>query len=216
MKIKRRQFFLLLFVINFSILFCKSNSSGPEIKKPDPPVIVPKSAENSLIEKGVDAIPETDAIFFEWFHSGEKIQAWNIYKKEGKTGHFRLLSHVSPGDTSFVDQNVTVGVRYWYFLTAGGSNGEESDPSNTITYKLIPKAGSLGNTRDVRPIFEWRSSGVAPMYYILRLYKNPKHTPVWITMVYPGFQGQRETVAYDADGSALEDSLERNGPTPGV
>jgi len=210
MKIRRRQFFLLLFIINFSILFCKSNSSGPVVKKLDPPVIVPKSAENSAIEKGVDAIPETDAIFFEWFSPREKIQAWNIYKKEGKTGYFRFLANVSSVDTSFIDQNIKIGTRYWYYVTAVGLNDLESQPSDTMDYKLLPKANSLGNTLDTHPVFEWHTLGVAPVFYILRLYENPQGRPIWITKVYPGYQGQQEMVTYNKDGLASEKSLEIN------
>ncbi len=210
MKIERRQFFLLLFIIIFSILSCKSSSSGPEVRKPDPPVIVPKSAENSAIEKGVDAIPEMDAVFFEWHRPLMKIRIWKVYKRKTESGSFRFLADVSNVDTSFIDQNVQIGSRYWYYVTAVGLNGRESLPSDTVDYKLLGKVTSLGNTLDTHPVFEWSTSWVAPIYYILRLYKNTQHTPIWITMVYPSYQGQRETVAYNSDGLAVEKSLEIN------
>lgn len=210
MKIEWQHFFFLLFIVNFSILSCKSNSSGPEVQKPDAPIIVPKSAENSVIEKGVDAIPEMNAIFFEWRSPRAEVQGWNVYKKKAESGSFQFLTNVSNVDTSFIDQNVLVGTRYWYYVTAVGLNGQESQPSDTVDYKLLEKANSLSNTLDVHPVFEWHTSGVAPIFYILRLYENPQQKPIWITEISPGYQGQRETVNFNSDGSAVETSLEKN------
>ncbi len=210
MKIQEQHFFFLLFIIIFSILSCKLNSSGPEVQKPDPPIIVPKSAESSVIEKGVDAIPEMNAIFFEWHHPQANIRVWNIYKKKAKSGSFKFLTNVSDVDTSFIDQNVLVGTRYWYYVTAVGLNGRESQPSDTVDYKLLIKANSLGNTLNAHPVFEWNNSGVAPIFYILRLYENPQQKPIWIAEIPPNYQGQRETVNFNSDSSAVETSLEKN------
>lgn len=210
MKNAQPHFFLLLFVIFFSILSCKLNSPGPAGQKPHSPIIVPKSDESSFVETGIDAIPEMDAIFFEWYHARDKIQAWSIYKKKGELGNFKFLTKVSNVDTSFVDQNVSVGYRYWYYVTAIGLNGQESLPSDTVNYKLLNKANSLGNTLETHPIFEWNYSGIAPVFYIFRLCQNPQCKLIWITILRPGYQGQRETVYFNFDGLAVEKSLEKN------
>ncbi|HDL78040.1 MAG TPA: hypothetical protein ENH53_10355 [Bacteroidetes bacterium] len=135
---------------------------------------------------------------------------WKIYKKEARVGSFQFLTQFSKNDTSFIDANVEVGIRYEYYLTAVGFKNQESAPSDTAVYKLLNKAVSLGNTLSQLPVFEWHYSGVAPVLYILRLLENPANKPIWIARVHPGYQGQQETALYNFDGTAAMDSLQKN------
>ncbi len=207
-KLATKFIFLLIFSVIFLTFHCKPKNSNQAVQNPQPPVMVPKSSETAGKEKGIDAVPEADAIFVEWFSTkDETVRHWKLFRRDSQQG-FELIITLTAVDTSYLDENVETGKRYFYFLTAVNAAGLESLPSDTVSYKLLPKPVNLGNILTVRPDFEWHFIGVPPVLYVLRLFQNPSKRLIWLSQVTPNY-GATEHVRFNWDGKAIEDSLQR-------
>lgn len=207
-KVAREFIFLLIFSAIFLTFHCKPKTSDQGVPKPQPPILVPKTSEIAGEEKGIDAVPEADAIFLEWFSSkDETIRNWKVFRGTAERG-FQLVATLVAADTSFLDEHVQIGVRYLYFLTTVNARGMESAPSDTVSYKLLPKALNLSNTLSVQPDFSWHFVGVPPVLYVLRLYRNPGQELVWLSRITPSYAASEET-RFNWDGTALVNSLAR-------
>ena len=200
--------FLLIFSVIFLTFHCKPKNSNQGAQKPNPPVMVPKSPETAIEEKGIDAVPEVNAIFVEWFSTkDETVRRWKLFRAASGQG-FKLIAVLASSDTSYLDKNLETGRRYSYFLTAVNASGLESAPSDTVSYKLLPKPVNLGNTLDAKPEFEWQFVSVPPVLYVLRLFENPSQNLIWLSEVAPSY-GASEHVHFNWDHTATVDSLER-------
>jgi hypothetical protein len=86
---------------------------------PSPVKMVEHSAGDDLlpIERGIDAVPESDGIFLVW-HSlkDQNIKPYNIYRKKDGESFFQKIKTIdletaSPGrDTTYVDDNLESGL----------------------------------------------------------------------------------------------------------
>jgi hypothetical protein len=80
-----------------------------------------------------------------WFPNDETdLAAYRVYRSESETGEFVQIGSVAPTETSFVDQAVKPGVRYYYCLTAvdGAEPPNESSRSEVRGDRLPPAAPS--------------------------------------------------------------------------
>ncbi|MCI0658740.1 MAG: hypothetical protein L0170_16935, partial [Acidobacteria bacterium] len=78
-----------------------------------------------------------------WFPNDETdLAAYRVYRSESETGEFVQIGSVAPTETSFVDQAVKPGVRYYYCLTAvdGAEPPNESSRSEVRGDRLPPAA----------------------------------------------------------------------------
>ena len=76
-----------------------------------------------------------------WFPNDETdLAAYKIYRSESETGEFVQIGSVAPTETSYVDQAVKPGVRYYYCLTAvdGAEPPNESSRSEVRGDRLPP------------------------------------------------------------------------------
>jgi len=145
------------------------------------------AADDTLaIERGIDAVPESDGIFLAWYSLNDRnISRYNIYrKKEEGTFYQRIksidLETAAPGrDTTFVDDNAESGLElntyYYYYVTATNTESVEGLPTDTLRYMLVdkpqldrPDGESFDPEVNGLPILFWNFVEI-PDLYILRI-----------------------------------------------
>ena len=120
-------------------------------KAPDPPRMVQKTAaaDTTLEERGTDAEARAEnAIRIMWYKapSSAGIKTYKIYRSDDPEGqaNFRFIGQQeaeNSEDTVFVDlDSLSVFTPYYYFITAVNDDNKESLPSDTVWYRLLPKA----------------------------------------------------------------------------
>jgi len=184
-------------------LLCLGCSTEFEDKGPPPPTLLPPPDDLAVVEKGIDAVPEGDAIQLDWLPSdGQEVAGYRLYRRAGRTGAFLLLKSFRAQDTTFVDPSgIEVGTRYFYFMTAVDRAGREGSPSDTVDYMLVPKAFSLHCTATPTPIFRWHVHDY-PAQYVLKLFDLNDGTKIWFSVVQSDYADQDEEVPYNWDGTA--------------
>ena len=207
--LKRLSFFLLLGLI-FTIFNCTKRASTGCIK-PSPVVLIPGTADTCFAEKGLDAVPEWDAIRIEWIPSTEnEVTGYELYRSSKKKGLYTLVARLVVSDSFFVDFGVSLYQRYYYYIVAVTDEGLKSDPSDTLDYELIKKATGLdpvGKISNSIPIFSWENPDpYAAPCYIIRLVEVASSKYIWFHVV-PSHYSKRESVVFNVDGSAVVDSL---------
>ncbi len=114
--------------------------------------LVAKTAEDSTLEKGIDAIAIVgannqviqNAILIEWHPlPDDDLVAYEIYRKMGdSTGTFNKIAEVRKEferlDTVFVDTEVSVSRYYFYYVRARDELGQQGPPSEKVGYMLLP------------------------------------------------------------------------------
>ncbi len=183
--------FFLLFISVIFLTYC----SQPEGAKPNPPESVHwvnrvEGTDTTEAEAGIDAAGNPgsalNTIQLMWYKNADQnlIRKYNIYRSEdefGAVNYKRIAEKITnqPGivDTVYFDaQDLSLNVRYYYYITAVDKDEQESDPSDTLAYMLLEKPSQLslnGNSSEVTELplmFQWDiTSGVTPDLYILRI-----------------------------------------------
>ncbi len=186
------QFIFLLLMISLLVFAACDNAGEPIVPEPGDVKMVEHYASDDtlVVERGIDAVPESDGIYLSWYSlKNPNIIQYNIYRRKGSgsTSYFGLpyktidLETASPGkDTTYIDDNFGTGLvlneyYYYYFVTATNSEGQESSAIDTLRYMLIDKPeldrpdGETYDTNvDGLPILFWNFVEI-PDLYILRI-----------------------------------------------
>ncbi|MEJ2633811.1 MAG: hypothetical protein P8184_00805 [Calditrichia bacterium] len=126
--------------------------------------LAPKTAEAAFEEHGIDAVPETDGVFLEWYpNSGEHLAGYKIYRSESGDKNYEEVARINKQydhiDTSFTDTPVSLHQRYYYYLRAFDDQDQDSEPSDTVSYELLGKPllnSPINEARmNNRPGFQW-------------------------------------------------------------
>ena len=186
---------------------CGLFSSESEQARLPVPKFVSKTADTAFVEHGIDAIPEADGIFLEWFSPpGEAVSGTKIFRRPEGQKKFAFLAKVELPETTFVDFDVAIQRSYSYYLMFyGKSNSGESAHSDTVHYFLFPKPENLHAAAGGRPLFSWTYAETPPLEYLLRLESGGGARLIWqagVVSYDPVIQ-----VFYNFDGSARLDSL---------
>jgi hypothetical protein len=199
---------LTLIFINFN---CK-NKETPAKEKPKPVELIPGSPDTSRIETGIDAIPDGDKIHLEWnSKSDETTLIYEVYRGSVKDGTFSKVASVSVPTRFYDDPERSVNVRYYYYVLAVSDEGVKSEPSDTLSYKLINKPEGLmpgGNSSAVIPTFRWRDVNHANDY-IIRIQESGSEAFVWFSKFMAQFGSDEQSILFNADHTAVSDSLTR-------
>jgi hypothetical protein len=173
--------FTLLFVMFFS------SCSEEEVNKTDPPqpvLIVAKSSDTSVVEKGIDALfssesPDQNYIFLEWYRNPEtKLKGYDIYRSITPDRNFQSIARITTRnilgiDTSFIDKTVSLNLSYYYFVRAFDDLEQYGDPSDTVNYALIENpvlSYPVLNISTTSPVFQWSfASSTFPHRFVFRL-----------------------------------------------
>lgn len=205
----KQMVFCLLFGLLFTIFNCKNqvNTGGT---KPSAIVLIANVGDTSLVERGIDAVPEGDVIRIEWMPGfEEEVNRYRIYRsEENRFGPFIQIGSVTETDSFFLDYSVSIGKRYYYYVLVQNDDEILSDPSDTLDYKLIDKATNLITTASTDSFLWIDPNDYASPYYIIRLLEVATQDMIWFATVDPKFDNI-QSVSYNNDGSATIDSLIR-------
>lgn len=189
-----------------------------------PPRVLPSPAPTSPIERGIDAVPDWDHIRLEWIVGGESdLAGYEIYRREDHRLADTLLAVLQmeeiekvPPDTAFwVDEGISLQVRYAYMLRAFDRNGHRSDPSESVDYMLLPKGipeAPQSNIAEGTPTlaFYWGDDSAAAVQFVVKV-TTLDGQYLWISdpVANPRqqYDGELERIRYNADGGARMDPL---------
>ena len=206
----KSRYFSLIFGCLFTILSCQNaidnNKDRPEIVK-----FVDKSPEYEIPEKGIDAIPEEIAIFFEWFRTdNSEIEKYRIYRQTDPDDDFYLIDTIQ--DTFYIDIITDIFPRYYYYVIAVNYDNVQSESSDTLNYKLLEKPRPLspsGFSESVTPEFRWEDHTQPQANdYIIRVIRSVDETVMWNAVVPANLGSAIQTINYNSDQSASIPELE--------
>ncbi len=141
------------------------------------------TADVQAVERGIDAVPGiNNEIELMWYKAefGQDIDFYRIYRSNQIGGNANYssigVSTANSGeDTTFIDKNnLGVDTTYYYFVTSVNKDGKESLPSDTVWYKLLPKAiptspsGVETNDQEINFTFNIPPNAI-PNGYIIRI-----------------------------------------------
>ncbi|MDH7561408.1 MAG: hypothetical protein QHJ34_14435, partial [bacterium] len=195
-------------ILAIASLFLLCSKDIPEEHGPPAPILLKPPDDLAVVEKGIDAVPEADAIQLDWLApDGEDLAGFRLYRRTGRSGAFLLLKSFKAQDSTHVDAaGIEVGTRYFYLMTAVDHFGRESAPSDTVDYQLVPKAFNLHCTASLTPVFRWHVQDY-PGQYVLKLFDLSDGSKVWFSLVQSSYTGQEEVVPYNWDGTAAASAL---------
>jgi hypothetical protein len=189
----------LSFIIIVLSVACNPNNEG-KLPPPAEVLMVEKFTDKGAIERGIDADPDYDGIYIEWYLLNDpNISSYNIYRKLKNESIFSKLTtitvegDISPFDTvlSYIDQHNLVlddnEYVYYYYITATNKDGVEGPEPDSLTqqrYRLLPKT-ITEITPDIKsneqPIFIWNfPENYIPNYYIIRIENAITDTLVFV------------------------------------
>ena len=205
---KRQPGFFLLLLLIF-INFSCNNGENPSKEKPRSVVLMPGAPDTSMVETGIDAIPDGDLIRVEWSAGDESTALYEIYRGTLPSASFTKIVTVETPVQSYEDQVPSKGVRYYYFVRAVNDEGIQSDPSDTLSYRLIHKAEILDpvGTSGSAPTFSWRDPNSPQANdYIIRLKAADTGSMIWLSQFQNSNYGpDTKSIIFNADhGASLE------------
>lgn len=202
--------FSLLFGLIFAILTCSENLTSVS-SKPDKVTIITGTADTTIVERGIDAIPEDDAIFIQWYPlEDQNLKHYEIWRYNDAVEEHENIAVVSIDDSTYIDQTVAFYVKYFYYVIAVNEDNKKGESSDTLSYTLLKKAIHLnpqGEIPEEAPQFSWEDpNGSAE--YILRVYDPVNDECVWLTNIASSYS-DREAIVYNLDNSAKYEKLEK-------
>jgi len=204
---KTTSYFFLILGGLFAILSCQNDGTSSE-DRPSAVQLIEKSEEHALTETGIDAIPETNAIYIEWqLHEDSEVNKYEVYRRSELQSTFVLINTVE--EPFYSDSGVELNVRYYYYILAMNYDHEKSVPSDTVDYKLLEKPSRLspaGGTAGKNPTFEWEDINQANDY-IVRVKRSDNNQNVWLTVVRANFGSDYQQTVFNSDGTASIGSL---------
>lgn len=205
----------LIFIVTFAIFKCSETTNNSGIK-PGSVQFVSRSSDTAPYEKGIDAIPESDAIYIEWRSSEDPtVTGYHLYRSNKEGSVFQLIGQTNaPDDTSWIDESVGLSMRYYYYIVSVNEDDTESAPSDTIDYLLLDKVTYLnpnGIISESNPSLKWAEPSIVPKGYIVKVKEKDEESFIWIYSLdqteidYGGHQ----SIEYNKDGKALIQSLQK-------
>lgn len=177
---------------------CNPNNEG-KLPPPAEVMMVEKYTDLGSIENGIDAVPDQDGIYIEWYLLKDPdVTSYNIYRKLKNESIFTKLTSISvegvisPFDTIFSyidDDNIVLDNSefvYYYYVTASNRDGVEGPaPDSLLIHRYMlnikPETQDINNLNvGEQPIFTWDFlSEPVPFYYIVRIENEVADTLVW-------------------------------------
>jgi hypothetical protein len=202
---KKVCFFLILSTI-FAIFTCSKKINQSSLKPPKV-VLIPSAADTSLVEKGIDAVPDRNAVRIEWhLSSDDRVTGYEIFRRAGETGEFVSIRTTAETDSFFEDlvPQTQVPVRYYYTVLAVNDEDLRSETGDTLSYMLLKKSQNLlpkGESALTKPVFTWTDPNQAHEY-ILRLEENIGNKTVWLSVIPADYGSQIQSVHFNFDQKA--------------
>jgi hypothetical protein len=145
-----KKWLTLFFIISSSLLILQCGLDVEDPTPPAPPTWIQKSLPEEWPERGIDA-HESGGVYLEWgmaenddvvAYSVYRAQYYDVYDSLGDYSRItQLESNESPA-TSYVDENITRDIIYYYKMKAEDLAGNQSHYSDSIYYSIQKKIGS--------------------------------------------------------------------------
>jgi hypothetical protein len=171
----------LFYFLPIIVCIACSDSSGPNTTPPGKLTFIPKGPDVAQTEQGIDAVPDQDGVYLEWFATADPNTRYiDIYRQREDETFYRRIWTIdletasSDEKTAYVDDSEDVAknsYNYYYLITRNG-DGVEGQPSDTMQYNLLEKpelSRPNGDVVDGLPTFTWRFPDIIPENYILRI-----------------------------------------------
>ncbi len=167
------------------VLACNTGVENQDLP-PGKVQLVSKTAEDSTLEKGIDAIAVVgennqiikNGIFLEWHPlPDDDIVAYEIFRKEkDSTGTFQKIAEVKKEferlDTTFIDTAIVINRFYYYYVQARDEIGQEGPPSDKVGYLIVPWPDLVSpiNNDVFQGVFQWNfDENFVPPNFVFRL-----------------------------------------------
>jgi hypothetical protein len=182
----------LLYFLPIIVIIACSNPQDPVASVPGKIVLVPKEPDTALVERGIDAIPDREGVYLEWFNPGDNdLRYIDVYRmRDGETYFKKIrsidLESASAGeDTTYIDapEDLIFNINNYYFVKAVNQDGVEGPASDTLKYKLMQKpvlSRPNGTIVTGLPVFYWSFPNVIPDTYILRIREDFTNRVVFV------------------------------------
>jgi hypothetical protein len=157
-------------------------SQNPELPLPARVHWVPRSSDMAAVERGIDAVPESDGIQLQWYSLHDhNLKKYSVYRRKSQETYFKVIKTIDPGtasageDTVYIDNDPEMQFyRYTYYYVTGTNRDDlEGPPSDTLKYQLLLKPDTYmpnGGTIPGLPVFDWKFPETAiPDSFILRI-----------------------------------------------
>lgn len=184
------------------LIICGCGADGPEADIPEVP---PLNSQASTI-------PQQNAIRIEWdVNAEESLAGYKVYRSMSpEEEDYQIIAETSEEDGYYEDVNVSIGVKYYYRISAFDDSGNESDKSDAAYYTLLEKPVPIEPThqaiiKTATPTFVWLGVSGASSY-VIRVHGPADDSGTWEEIwqsekVYP-YQDLRKT--YNDDNLALK------------
>ncbi|MBD3383503.1 hypothetical protein GF407_01130 [candidate division KSB1 bacterium] len=195
----------LLIFCSGLLLFTACSETSEEEPLLQPPMVVAAVSDMAEQERGIDAVPESNAIQIQWMKQNI-YDGYQLYRKSQSQDEFDLFAEISGEDSTYLDIEVEQFKRYFYYII--GFSDRQSAPSDTVNYMLVTKAYNLSVSLQDSIIFHWQLEDIAPDEYILKLFDDTSNEKIWFSRIQSSYQGMSESVIYNWDGMAASRDLE--------
>lgn len=169
---------------------------------------VPAAEDTAVVEAGIDAVPESDAIQLQWRREAG-LTEYRLYRRKQDEPAFTPLVVLSERDSLFLDQaELALNVRYHYYLLGADAEGAVTQPSDTVDYMLLPKVVNLAQALQQDTLhFHWQPAPQSlAESYLLKLFDDADGRLIWMSRL-PGYQIEQEVVRFNWDGAARLERL---------
>ncbi len=185
-----------------ALMVCGCDAGGPETNIPKIPLLHPQAS----------TIPQQNAIRIEWdLNTEEDVTGYRIYRStSAEEKDFHVIGTIPDREGYYEDTSVSVGIKYYYRVSAFDDGGNESGKSNAVYYTLLEKPillepGDQSVVGTTTPTFAWLGVSGASAYRIqvhIRTAGGGAWELIWRSeSVYP-YQELRKT--YNDDNLALK------------
>ncbi len=173
---------------------CEStvSNSNPEPARVE---MTAKSADSVLVETGIDAedpVGTEDGILVDWqLLNEDDLSHYNVYRRQGDTtGTFLKIGEVSDrsGESTFLDSDVDVNQRYYYYVAGVDESDQEGERSVYEYYTLLdkPDLNIPINGQVFNDFFDWTLSNLGSQFFAFRLERRlsgEDYTPLYVILL---------------------------------
>lgn len=226
----KRIILLSLVIVSPIFLGCPDYVEDPY--PPSPPVFVDKTYPTDQTEQGIGAYnfntetPEKNSIRLMWHPNAEDdLAGYKLYRARevaDEIEDFELIKIVDIAatltgrDTFYIDTEPQVLRRYYYFLKSYDLAGNNSEPSDTVSYKLLNKPQAFPiheGTPSHNIVFNWDENQLLteyPQNSLIRI-NNTDNETIWACLFQYPFDGYYFNFAPNGEEVNIYAVIEFNG-----
>ncbi|TKJ42351.1 hypothetical protein CEE37_01330 [candidate division LCP-89 bacterium B3_LCP] len=174
---------------------CGREEIAADLIPPEDVLLTVRSADTSLVEEGIDAVPGGHYIYLSWLASpADDLAGYRVFRQTQDSADFDMVDEVDAFITEYEDHDpilapnqitgLTLGFSYW--VVAFDEAGNVSNLSDEATYRLMPTPVlSPPVVQGDSLVFSWSYNQYDPLdfsFYVIRLFQQQGSDwiPIWI------------------------------------